>query len=412
MTSFLHNVLKVLRGSVIAQVVAALVLPILSRLYSEAAFGAFHAYLSALSILLVMTALRIEVSILTVNEEELADTTMSCFWLSLATGLAVTLAIWGLLGFDLWGERFGALLYILPVVFVLGGWGQSASYVVLRRQDFDRGATSRIVQAAVTSLTAAGMGVLTSTPLGLATGDATGRLAYLVALLRRRGGERFLPDLRFRGPALVRTILRERALVLISLPSALISVAGATLPPFMLLTLFGAAQTGLYSLVERAVGIPTSLIAGAISQVFMSEYSRLIADSPDARRRLFRSIVWKQLQIGIVPAVVLVFVSPVIVPLIFGAKWAPSSAFLQVLTPLFLVSFAYTPVNMLLTIMGRQRLQLFWDVWRLVISLAMWATAWWYSWNMFTAVAVHATLASLNYILYLWICDGQLRSET
>src|SRR5690606_25517513 len=62
--SFTGNVLKLMSGTTLAQVVPFLLLPLLTRLYSPADFASFEQYLMAIQVLSVLATLKYEFAIM------------------------------------------------------------------------------------------------------------------------------------------------------------------------------------------------------------------------------------------------------------------------------------------------------------------------------------------------------------
>ncbi len=59
-----RNILTVLSGSVVAQLIAIAALPILTRLYDAQAFGRYQIYISILNVAVMFVAFRYEVALI------------------------------------------------------------------------------------------------------------------------------------------------------------------------------------------------------------------------------------------------------------------------------------------------------------------------------------------------------------
>ena len=70
LSGFAANVFKLLRGTVAAQLVGLLALPLLARWFAPEAFGVLQAMQSVLALLLVVSAGRMEIAILSVAQDE------------------------------------------------------------------------------------------------------------------------------------------------------------------------------------------------------------------------------------------------------------------------------------------------------------------------------------------------------
>jgi O-antigen/teichoic acid export membrane protein len=142
------SILTVLKGSIVAQAIGFLALPLLTRLFPPEAFGVMQGLTSVLAILLIISALRLEIAILSVPDDEL-PTLLSCgFWLCLFTGAVVYVGV--LVWSTMIRAPTGALghaIYVLPILTVLSGWGLLLHYLALRGKDFAMNANAKIAQA-------------------------------------------------------------------------------------------------------------------------------------------------------------------------------------------------------------------------------------------------------------------------
>src|SRR5262249_49359161 len=129
------------------------------------------------------------------------------------------------------------------------------------------------------------------------------------------------------------------------------------------LIVFDAYVAGVYALVERILMTPVALIAGASSQVFISEFGR---SNPVQRRDLFHRIVRTHFCMAILPTLAASAIAPLLLPPLLGPAWDDAGVFAQVLMPLVFTSFVVGPVNMALTVAGKQAQQFYWDAGRLI----------------------------------------------
>ncbi len=79
-------------------------------------------------------------------------------------------------------------------------------------------------------------------------------------------------------------------------------------------------------------------------------------------------LVLRLLTAGGVGVVVIVLAGPAVFRTVFGPEWEVSGRYAQVLVPAFAVQVAVSPVVQLLAMVGRQTLQLLWDVGRLAAT--------------------------------------------
>jgi O-antigen/teichoic acid export membrane protein len=409
MASFAASVVKLLRGTAAAQALGLLALPLLARWFSPQAFGSLQALQSLLALLLVASSFRLEIAILSVPSDELPHLLSLCAWSCAGVG-TVTLVIVAAVSAFAPGLRgqLGALVYALPVLVLLAGLGQVLTYLLLRDKEFGLSAGAKFAQSASYIAAAFAMAAVLPSAWGLAVADGAGRLGLLAACWRRRtvgAFSRLLPS-----RTAVRSIWRaHRDLVKVTLPGSIINVLGAAYTPLVIFLVFDAYHAGQFTLVERAIGTPIAMIGTAMSQVFM-------ADIGEARRRgdaglaqqMFRRLLRFNLLAGALPAAALFALAPALCVWLLGPQWQMAGQFAQALTPLMLCSFVVMPVNTVLIITGHPRVQLAWDVGRLLVFGATWTCIHAFGLTPLAAVALHGAVATATYIVYLAIADSAL----
>jgi len=410
-SGFLRNVFTILKGSVAAQLIAVMALPLLTRLFSPQTFGVYQVYVSVLSWLLVAASLRYEIAIMHARSEDEAQAGIAlCVLLncSFACLVALACAVWS-----------GAAAEVTPTAKTFGWWlapavlfaglGQTLSYVALRARAYNANAQARVFQSAVYAAIGLLAGSVKAVTSSLLAADVAGRAAAAIRLFaksRVRVGQ-------WRGlvlsGALKRFASHHRKFALVALPAGLLNVAGlATTPLFMFLT-FDPATAGQYALVDRCIQVPIGLVTQAVSQVFTSEFSALLGTRPSAAAGLLRSTVLVHFKLAAGPALGLLIGGPVMIEWVFGSQWAQAGYFARLMSPLFLISFVVGPVNMALVLLRKQELQLLWDGVRFGTSILLWTSVAHWRLTPGNAVALHVWTNVAIYLLFLLIIYREYR---
>ena len=121
--------------------------------------------------------------------------------------------------------------------------------------------------------------------------------------------------------------------------------------------MFGATALGYYAVGYRMLTYVTTLLAGTIQTVALPVLSRLQQDLGRFRHALLA--MWEYLALGAFPVFVgIAFVSPGIVPVLFGPGWTPSIPVMQVLALAGAVKMLPLATSTALVARGRPGLQL------------------------------------------------------
>ncbi|MFL9924597.1 hypothetical protein PQR62_09995 [Herbaspirillum lusitanum] len=388
-----------LRGAIIAQGIAFAALPVMSRLYSPDAFGTLQSMLSIVTLLLVGSSLRFEIAILSAKRHQLRHIVKACLVLCFVTGalsLVIVTALW--FAFPALVLKFGAYVFLIPLTLLLSGLGQVVNNVCLRLKTLSKIANGKIGQSGAYVAVSIGAGAVLPSTLSLVVADACGRAALLIFSVKSEVA-RFLRALPAMGRRTLAVCRIHRHLPLLSMPSALINVLGSSFTSVMLLAVFHAGEAGNYALIDRALGAPITMLATAQSQAFMSFLANNDADG--APRVKLMEIARFNALVGLVPMIICLFAGPKLVVWILGQDWEVAGRFVQVLAPLYYITFITTPFNMTLVIMGKQGWQLLWDIARLAALALMWLFIIKMKLGSMSAVILFGVISSLLYLIHI-----------
>lgn len=411
MRAFATDVFRILRGSIVGQFILFCSMPILARIYSPADFGIAQAAMSMLTVLLIAGSLRLDVAVLSAPDSALKDIFRCAWWLSVGVCGAVWVAAAVIASWNPdWTVSQRLSLLMLPPIGILANWNQLISYLALRRQAFGATANSKIVQPSGYAVGALVMGYAHPTAASLVAADAIARMSSTVILARSvkiKAHDLALPTIKT-----IRTVLcNHRQLVTVGLVAALVNAAGSAFTAALLLTVFGALEAGQYSMVERIIGMPVGVLAASISQVFMGNLSRSIAlQDVRSSRITFRTILRNQTLSGVPVAVALFLLAPWLLQLLLGPGWEAAGKFARALVPLYLFAYIVGPLNMTLTLIGRQHLQLAWDCLRLVLTGATWLLIMRLSLDSVSALWLYSATGCVSFFIYAVLADQALQN--
>jgi O-antigen/teichoic acid export membrane protein len=130
----------------------------------------------------------------------------------------------------------------------------------------------------------------------------------------------------------------------------------------ILITLFYAVSTlGFYSLVQRVLAMPASLVGNSIGQVFFQEASKEKQETGSAQIS-FNSTLKKLILLGIVPFGVLFFIVEDLFAFVFGEEWRIAGTYAQILIPLFFIRFFVSPLTVMNVIFPKNHIGLYWQI--------------------------------------------------
>ena len=361
--SIFNDVIKLVSGTSIAQVLGIMAAPILTRLYDPEAFGLLALFTSITGVLGIATCLRYNLSImLPRSDDEAANQLGICFVAVLIVSLFCIPLIWLGKGQIIhWLNAPGLAFYlwvIPPTVFVFGIFLALKNWNT-RMRNFGQLSVARAGTTVATTSISIGGGYA-----GYATGgtliwaNVFGQVivtAFLGIQTFMNSGGLFQKEIRF--DKMLRGLKKYKKFPLIEMPGAIINAIAQQAPPIVLAFFFPQTYVGYFALTIRIVHLPMTFIGGALSQVFFQRASAVREDKyklAGLTEKMFISFI----NIALFPAVLLTILGRDLFAMILGHNWAEAGIYAQILGPWLFVWFISAPLSTLFVVMERQELAL------------------------------------------------------
>lgn len=340
-SNLFRNFRSLLAGAFLAQLIYLCTLPILSSLYGPAEFGAFAVILASGNILAVALGLRYEMAIVMPRQIQGAFNLLVAvhglaFFITLLLSIVLGLlsSYWDVAYFDNW------LLMVL-LAFLLFSFG-ACNYFLHKIECYGVASALMVLKVILVFLAQFLWG---GGEVGLIAGQVLGSFIVFVfglvfiALYQRRQGLSF--SLR-KGIALCRMHHRFPRF---SLPAALMNAMGSNLPVILIEALLGKHVAGLFSMANRLVLAPVSLLAGNLNNAFIQEVrKRILGRKPVLG--IMRRVAFLMACAGVVGALAIyLFVRLDVVVWVLGDNWAEVGKTLVWLLPLVVFSMVSTGIS-------------------------------------------------------------------
>jgi len=165
---------------------------------------------------------------------------------------------------------------------------------------------------------------------------------------------------------------------------------------------YSLTSLGFYSLVERVLGMPSSLIGEAIGKVFYQEDCEEKKQTGVVKNS-FNNTIKKLTYIGVPIYTFLFFVVEDVFILVFGGEWALAGQYAQMLIPLFFVRFIVAPLTMMNLIFEKNEVDLIWQCALLILQLGLLAIASFLNFSFESYLTAMVFVISPHYIIMLLI---------
>lgn len=354
-SSFARGVGVLAGGTAVAQGIGVMVLPAITRMYTPEDFSVLAVFSSILGILTVVACLRLDIAIpLPEREDDAANLLVLAMLCSTAIAMLSALVVWCLsdkianfAGQP--GVRLQPFLWMIPIGIWLSGTSSAIQFWATRKKWFAAIARTRISQTLGGNGTQLLCGLMSIMgPFGLLFGVLIANGFGVIGLCQRawREDKKYLNNIN--AANMHRQISTNNRFIKYSTFEAIANIGAIQIPIIMIGIVTIGPEAGYLLLAMRIMTIPTSLIGGAVSQVYLSQAP---AEHRDGKIGAFTlTTIEGLLQIGLGPLIFIGTISPVTFPLIFGTEWQRAGEMVAWMTPLCILQFISSPVSMALYI--------------------------------------------------------------
>jgi O-antigen/teichoic acid export membrane protein len=365
---FASDVLTLVGGTGIAQVVAIAVAPILSRIYSPSDFGILALFVSLSGILGAIACLRYEMSIMLPDSKKEADTQLILSIIVALLFSTITAIIFLLFKNPILqlfnAQELGNYVYLIPLFIFLQGMFLSLNFWNSRNKKFKNMSRARIsasLSQAGTQIGAGGIGYVSG--ISLIIGSLVGKIFSVMTLIHSslKKGVYFR---QINLENLSAGIRRYKKFPIIDTWSTLLNSLSWQLPVLLLSAFFNSAIVGFYSLGFRLLQMPMSFIGSSISQVF---YQRASESKKEGTLDVLAENVFRILVlIGLFPILILTLSGDAIFGVILGMEWVEAGVYVQILSIWGFIWFISSPLSTLYVVFEKQEFGLKYNTFNLI----------------------------------------------
>jgi len=331
-----------------------LILPLLTRLYSPEDFQILAVFVAILSLVTVVSCLRLNIAIPLPEDDQTAAAllVLSIGASVLFTATSAVFVMWSAEALaDLLGEpAIARYLLLVPAGIFFASSYTALQYWASRKKRFGLITRTRISRALAGAGTQLGYGAFAPGPFGLILGQILymGMGTIRLAVVTWSDDRKNFANLDRRK--VTGTLHEYRRFPLLSVPEALFDSAGIQVSILLIAAYSANPEAGYMMLAMQVLGAPMALIGGAVAQVYLAE-------APESLRRrelsqLTRKTIGSMLRIGGPVLGVVGILAPFLFPPIFGQEWARAGSIVAMLAPSFLLQFLVSPVSMVLHVTG------------------------------------------------------------
>lgn len=402
---FLKNIGKLFGASFISQLIPFIILPVLTRIYSPEDFGFWAYFLSLSGILSILMTGNYEFAIVLPKEEKEAVSvaagsifiSVTVFLLCLATAPLIRSLILLNAGMDPSDSIYVFLICFMALFMALF---RIMNYWNNRKNRFHTTALGNITRSSSGSLIQVYNGLyLLKSYMGLVSGSVTGYAAG--TLIQSKS---FLSCTRkyknnINLKSIKESLVKYKDFPKYFMPSEFMNNLSSNVPVIFLTNLFDSAAAGLYSIPQKFINTPLTMLGSSISQVYYKKATDLKNNNEDLSA-ITTDIYKKLFIIGIIPLSFIAGYGDIVFGLFLGNKWAESGLYAALLAPWMLMVFAASPISIVFATLEKQKISLKLNFYLLLIRVAAFAAGGILFKSVFIAVLLYSA-SGFIYWLYL-----------
>ncbi|WP_157908999.1 lipopolysaccharide biosynthesis protein [Capnocytophaga sp. H4358] len=358
--SFFKNVLVLMSGTAIAQLIALALTPILTRNYSPNDFAYFTTFMAFYGVASVFATGKYERAILLLEkEEEVRSISTLCVLISIFTTLFSYILLFGftfVYDYFFIEKDFFKWLFLLPVLLVVNSINTVFLTYLNYKRRFSEMSKNRVIKTFSTLIVSISCifwlknmgGLILAEILGwfIATLFLWKKLFFLIDLKNinwgktKELGKRFLNFPKY------------------NIPSDFLHNATEQVPTFFLMSAFGSNVTGQYGLMRRVVDAPLALLSSSIMEVFRQQAAEDYYKTGSCRPIFIKTAKYL-VMMSVIPFLFLLIFAPDIFVFIFGKEWYKAGTYASIFSVFYFFKFVSSPLSYVFYIAEKQKVNFF-----------------------------------------------------
>jgi lipopolysaccharide exporter len=363
-SSFIRNILVVMSGTAMAQIIGFALTPIISRLFSPSDFGVFGAFTSIATIIAAGVTLQYTQAIMLPKDKGDAFHlfTVSCFctiiiaFLCLLCCMVAPSAMNGLMK----TKGTWALVLLVAATFI-SGFNQSCQAWCVRVKAFKHTSASQVVRSLSSNGTQIGFGYLKAGAAGLISSTILANIFATLNLGRVVFRDLSATQKKIRWKRMKELAIEYKDFPMYSASMNVINSLSLGLPVLLLTQFYGIAVAGAYAFGMRILSVPMGFVLNALKQVLFQKAAEAHNDG-DPLMSLYVKITLGLFAMAFFPSLLIFIWAPQLFAWIFGSQWYMAGEFVRSLVLWMMFMFCNLPAVLFARIIRIQRKMFFYDL--------------------------------------------------
>jgi O-antigen/teichoic acid export membrane protein len=350
----IKNIIVLTSGTVLAQLVAYVLMPIITRLYTPDESAEFGLFIRIVGVGAAIATARYELAL---PVAKLDQHSFRIYRFALRTTLLVSMIalIALVIPMLLSKDPSEAMFYFsIPFSIALTAFMNLGTNWAVRMKRFGIISYSKLTNSIVGNVFKVIFGALQTGYIGLILGTLIGLVISVIFFFQDFKVSNRSYRIKSRSP---RNYLLAKEYVefpKVNLPHTMMDLGKDLLIALILWELYGQTEYGLFNHTYQMLRLPLVLIGTSIGQVFFQRCAEKINKGENVLGVAIASVRTLTL-LSIVPFAVVFLFGEELFAFVFGEAWREAGVYAEIMTPWFMVNFITSPISSLPLILRKQR---------------------------------------------------------
>lgn len=356
---FFRSVLVLMTGTIVAQAIAYLITPFLTRIYSTEEMGEYGIYMRIIAFISALATARYELA-LPLPKNDLHSYLIYRISLKIALFMLI---ISGLVGVVFIASQpfepklvyfvIATLLSALLLTYINLGTNWS-----VRKGQFRLISLSKMLNSTISNGMKWVLGIFNWGTMGLLWSSVIGLVLSAVCFIPEMSKQ----HVNYRKAASAKkqwVLLREYdSFPKVSLPHVLMDLGRDLLVAALIVSFFSKDIFGSYNHSYTMLRLPLMLVGVSISQVFLKRSAELFANGKSLYQLTLKTI-FSLFLLSMIPFSIIFFYGEELFGFIFGSAWTESGYFSEIMTIWLFFNLILSPISGIPLVIGKQK-EYFW----------------------------------------------------
>jgi O-antigen/teichoic acid export membrane protein len=350
----IKNIIVLTSGTVFAQLVAYVLMPIITRLYTPDESAEFGLFIRIVGVGAAIATARYELAL---PVAKLDQHSFRIYRFALRITMIVSaIALIALVYPIIFAHDLSEVLFYLSIPFciALTAFMNLGTNWAVRMKRFGIISYSKLTNSIVGNVFKVIFGALNTGYIGLILGTLIGLFVSVIFFFKDFKFSNTAYKIKSRSP---RNFLLAKEYVdfpKVNLPHTMMDLGKDLTIALILWELYGQTEFGLFNHTYQMLRLPLVLIGTSIGQVFFQRCAEKINKGENVLSVAVASVRTLAL-LSLVPFAVVFFFGEDLFALVFGESWREAGVYAEIMTPWFMVNFITSPISSLPLILRKQR---------------------------------------------------------